>query len=115
MMFSKEWIDFIDYVAGRLKDLGRYDGRKTEILGRVAKLSEEVGEFAGAALVSIGSASKRKIESFDPKNLTEEFGDVVITACLLARELGLDIDAALTARKAEIEARWAGTGEAKST
>ncbi|MDR1027570.1 MAG: hypothetical protein LBL46_04105 [Rickettsiales bacterium] len=102
-MFQKEWIDFINDISGRLKEL---DGN-TEILARIAKMTEEVGEFAGAAMLSMGYGRKSKIDSFDPKNLTEEFGDVVITACLLARELGLDLNAALSARKSEISLRWA--------
>lgn len=105
-MINDEFIVFIKQVSENLRGLKRYDCKKADILGRVAKLTEEVGEFTGATLTSIGSASERKLKTFNKHDLIEEFGDVIITACLLANELDIDIKEALTFRKQEIEARW---------
>ena len=104
-MINDEFVSFIKQVSENLHNLKRHDCHKAEILERVAKLTEELGEFASIILTCIGSASERKLAAFNKDNIAEEFGDVIITACLLAEELGLDIKEALTTRKNQIEDR----------
>lgn len=106
-MINNEFIAFINEFSQRIHDLKRHDCKKAEILEGVAKLAEEVGEFSSATLTSIGCASDRKLKAFDKAELIEEFGDVIITACLLATELDMDINGALAERKKQIEDRWA--------
>lgn len=78
---------------------------------QVLALAEEVGEFVGAYRRWSGQARR----SGTAAAMHEELADVIITAHVMARELGIDIDAAVGAKLAKVYTRgWRehqGTGE----
>jgi NTP pyrophosphatase (non-canonical NTP hydrolase) len=78
---------------------------------QVLALAEEVGEFVGAYRRWSGQA--RRTDTAE--HVHEELADVIITAFVTARELGVDIDAVVGAKLATIYTRgWRehqGTGE----
>lgn len=73
---------------------------------QVLGLAEETGEFVGAYRRWSGQARR----SGTAEEMHEELADVIITAFVTACELGVDIDAVITAKLRKIHARgWRET------
>ena len=66
-----------------------------EILVRLVKINEEVGELCGVALNSMGLARKEKIKTFKKEQVEDELADVIFTTLLLAKSLDIDMKKAL--------------------
>ena len=69
-----------------------------------AKVVEEVGELSEAILINDGIQRKDKL-SKSKKELEGEFADVILTTMILAQELNVNMDKALTEKIKKIKAR----------
>ena len=69
--------------------------REKEILARTVKLNEEVGELCNDILAILKLQRRSKLESFDKRNIYQEFADVVITIMQLAISANVDLDRAV--------------------
>lgn len=69
--------------------------REKDVLMKTVKLQEEVGELANDILSILSLQRKSKLDSFDKRNLYEEFADVMIQTFTLANTLKVDMDRAL--------------------
>jgi NTP pyrophosphatase (non-canonical NTP hydrolase) len=79
---------------------------ETAVQRQVLGLAEEVGEFVGAYRRWSGQARRPGTA----EQMHAELADVVITAYVTAHELGLDLDAAITAKLAVVFSRgWRDT------
>lgn len=80
---------------------------KTDVslLAKSLKISEEVGEFSENILKYLSYQRSEKLHTDVLSNIEEEFADVVITACLVLKELELDPAEALAKKIAKISAR----------
>jgi NTP pyrophosphatase (non-canonical NTP hydrolase) len=79
---------------------------------QVLTLAEEVGEFVGAYRRWSGQA--RRSGTAEPMH--DELADVVITAFVTAHELGIDLNAVITAKLHTIHTRgWRDTSPATET
>ena len=80
---------------------------KTDVslLTKSLKISEEVGEFSENILKYLSYQRSEKLHTDVLSDIEEEFADVVITACLVLKELELDPAEALAKKIAKISAR----------
>ena len=69
--------------------------REKEILARTVKLNEEVGELCNDILSILKLQRASKLESFDKRNIYQEFADVLITLMQLAVSAHVDLDRAV--------------------
>jgi NTP pyrophosphatase (non-canonical NTP hydrolase) len=99
-MEIEELQDFIDW---EIKRLNIFTNKTNEELKpwSAVKLGEEVGELQEQVIGNSGIQRKEKADKFSKENLGEEFADVIITACILARRHNVDIVDALT-KKIEV-------------
>jgi NTP pyrophosphatase (non-canonical NTP hydrolase) len=67
-------------------------------LGRMVKLTEEVGELADEVLASQGLQRQEKLDAKQAGDLAKEFGDVFNSLMILGIELGLDVPKAISDR-----------------
>jgi NTP pyrophosphatase (non-canonical NTP hydrolase) len=89
-MDIKELLEFIEKEDRRLKEHYKLDEEK-RTLARTVKLMEELGELCDDVL-SYGSMQRGdKLEKHDRENVQEEFADVIFTAMLLAKSMGIDV------------------------
>lgn len=95
-----EFLDFIKWENGRLDTLLDFKTNTDSVFEHYVKFSEECGELANEILVKFNMVrpEKRKENSAE---LKKELADVIITACLLADTLKIDVKQAL-AEKVEI-------------
>jgi NTP pyrophosphatase (non-canonical NTP hydrolase) len=72
-----------------------------------AKMVEEVGELSEAILTHDNLQRKDKLEKakIELTELEGEFADVILTTMILAQELNVDMDKALTEKIKKIKAR----------
>jgi NTP pyrophosphatase (non-canonical NTP hydrolase) len=98
-------LEFIEAEDGRLRN--RYAGLDEGklVLARAVKLSEEVGELCSEVLAHGSLQRKQKLEGHDNAGLREEVADVIITAMLLARAMGVDVGKALEAKAEKLSRR----------
>ena len=102
-------IEFKEWITMQYKLLLRHfpsDTPREEILIRLAKLTEEVGELADEVLSSLKHQRKEKLEQKTDDALASEFADVFITTSLLAEAMGVDISQALHNRLPKINERF---------
>ena len=80
---------------------------KTDVnlLAKRLKISEEVGEFSENILKYLSYQRSEKLHTDVLSDIEEECADVVITACLVLKELELDPAEALAKKIAKISAR----------
>lgn len=102
-MIKKEFFNEISSIDDNLKSyfssLNQTD--LENILSRLAKMTEEVGELNSDVLKKY---YKRKITS--DENLELEFADVIITLALLAKSLDIDLNKAIINKFNIIKQRW---------
>ena len=101
-MISRELMGFIEAQQKRLlKAFPKFEAldKKSQILAKTVKLSEEVGELSQAVLALLEIQRKEKLEHKDAMaNLSEEVADVIITTLSLAHECGVPVEEALAAK-----------------
>jgi NTP pyrophosphatase (non-canonical NTP hydrolase) len=102
-MTFEEFQRFIDKESEFLDSLDPNAPHMQGVFARTVKLGEEYGELCDEVL---GAAKyQREEKTADSRNLEGEFADVVITAFLLARKLGVDMPQALAAKIEVIKSR----------
>jgi len=102
-------IELFKFIDKQDKKLLKYFPNKTlqeEILSRMTKLTEEVGELAGEVLASKGSQRKEKLKNHSKESLEGEFADVLITTLLLAKTMKVGIEDALEKKIVKINDRF---------
>ncbi|MFE4546060.1 MazG-like family protein [Streptomyces sp. NPDC056785] len=107
-----EWLDG-DGDGDGTGDAGPDDGRprsgREELLLRILKLSEEVGEVAQAVIGATGQ-NPRKGTTHTWDDVRSELCDVVITGLVALRTLAPDAREVFTAHLAGVTERSLGTG-----
>ena len=105
-MNFREFENFIDIEDGRLKNCyGDYSSKENEVLFKMTKVTEEVGELCSEILAKFSRQRKEKLNSYSDEKLAEELIDIVITLSLLARSLDIDIEKTLIKKIEKIEKR----------
>ncbi len=94
-MNTKELMDFVDKHYEWLRKKYALDDKQKDILFRIAKLSEEVGELSQEVLSHVSLQKKAKLDKYKKENLEEEVADVIITTLILARAVDVDVNKAL--------------------
>lgn len=69
--------------------------KEKDILARMVKLQEEVGELSNDVLSILSLQRKSKLEEFEKSNMYEEFADVVLSVIMLANAVGVDMERAV--------------------
>lgn len=72
------------------------ENKDQRVFARTMKVVEELGELADAILSSMGLQRESKLEQYEDRHLEEEFADVLGSLILLAEELNIDIESAMT-------------------
>jgi NTP pyrophosphatase (non-canonical NTP hydrolase) len=104
-MELEEFKAFIGKEHERLNShYGEIDQEK-KILARTVKLAEELGELCSDVLAHTSLQRDEKLQAFGRKDIGEEFADVIITAFLLARAMGIDIEAGIESKMGKIRKR----------
>ncbi|MGW3628783.1 MazG-like family protein [Streptomyces sp. NPDC005122] len=108
-----DWLDADRTREGRAHDGRVHDGRthdgREELLLRILKLSEEVGEVARAVIGATGQ-NPRKGTTHTWDDVRSELCDVVITGMVALRTLAPDAREVFTAHLAGVTDRSLGTG-----
>lgn len=102
--------DFLQFIEEDSKHLvskrqGLDDDVEKFTYARVTKLMEECGELAEAILHHFGR--QRSSKDGSDASVEHEMADVIITICLLAEQLDINIMHALESKSAKIKGRWA--------
>jgi NTP pyrophosphatase (non-canonical NTP hydrolase) len=104
-MEFKEVLQFVESEDEFLtKYYNIYDIDK-KILARNVKISEEVGELSAEVLKYLSLQMRKKMDSYNPKILSEEFADVILTTMLLAKSMNVDIMNSLKKKISKIQDR----------
>ena len=105
-MITKNFLQTIKKIDKKLNNF-YWDGftKKEIILKKTVKLSEEVWELSWEVLSSFWLQRKEKLEKNCKNDLENEFADVVLTTLLLAKEMDVDINAALENKLEKIKER----------
>lgn len=98
----------------RLKELAKHSqinyqlrtAQEQEVLSRTVKLNEEVGELCNDILSILKLQRKAKLESFDKKNIYQEFADVILTTIQLANAAGVDVERAIDDKLKKVEQKY---------
>jgi len=104
-MNIKEMQEFAAEESGRLHAHYQVEDRRVRILGKMAKVTEEVGELAEEILLHLNLQRTSKLANAEKGNLEKEFADVIITAAILASDLGIDLDKVIATRIEDIRKR----------
>lgn len=80
--------------------------QKEEVLGRIVKVIEELGEFSNEALSYMGKQRADKLKKFDNKNVEEEFCDVLISLLTIADQMNFDIEKSLIKKIGKLKKRF---------
>lgn len=95
MTFEKfqQFITEQDALFNKLK--GTNKNKRERIFVRTIKIGEEYGELCDQVLASFGDQRRGKLERKNNVHLSDEFADVMITTCMLAKAMDIDILEAL--------------------
>jgi NTP pyrophosphatase (non-canonical NTP hydrolase) len=86
------------------RDVG-IDAEKHTLLSSM-KLTEEVGELNEQILGYYGHGRKEKVEKYTPEDLEHEIADVIFSALIVAKELNVDVEKAMTKKMEKIKERF---------
>jgi len=84
----------------------RFTKREKEILAKMVKLTEEVGELGNDILSVLSLQRRSKLADFDKANFYEEFADVLISLIQLANATGVDINRAVKNKLKKIKNQY---------
>ncbi len=107
-MDIKKLFDFIEEEDRRLRDHYKGEDGQKRILGRTVKLMEELGELCDDVLSFSSMQRKEKLDRHDKENIAEEFADVIFTALLLAKVMGIDVEKGMEKKMEKIKKRSYG-------
>lgn len=97
--------NFIKIEAKRLeKRFGKTEDQGKLILSSTVKIIEEFGELA--ELVLKNRQRQEKNINHNTEALEDEFADVLITVCMLAHDMEIDIETALKNKIKKIDERY---------
>jgi NTP pyrophosphatase (non-canonical NTP hydrolase) len=106
-MINGDLKNFIETQDGRLKKtVENYPDEEKRVFARMIKLTEEVGELADEVLAESSFQRQEKLDVREKDNIEAELADVIITALLLAKTLGVDADKALRDKIDKINGRY---------
>jgi len=71
----------------------------------LAKIMEEIGELSQEVLMHSKLQRNDKLATHDKKNIEKEFADSILTVLFLAKNMGVDIRAALNDKISVIKVR----------
>jgi NTP pyrophosphatase (non-canonical NTP hydrolase) len=104
-MTLEQLLSFIDKENIRLQKKYGVTDPVIRLLGRMAKLTEEVGELSSEVLAFNSFQRQTKLNKHSLKSISHEVADVLITTLLLAKTMDIDIKQALKEKIAKIEKR----------
>ena len=104
-MSVDEFKKFIDDHTELLRRVHAAFSHREQVLMQTVKVSEEFGELSDEILGSLGNQRESKLEATDPNAIGDEIADVLITVYILAKELDIDVWAALTHKVEKIKAK----------
>jgi NTP pyrophosphatase (non-canonical NTP hydrolase) len=78
---------------------------KLHVLAQMAKLSEETSELANEILARYGFQRASKLEESKRNSVEKELADTMIVLAMLADNMGIDLEKALTDRVEHIRKR----------
>ncbi len=84
----------------------RFTKREKEILAKMVKLTEEVGELGNDILSVLSLQRRSKLADFNKANFYEEFADVIISLIQLANATGVDINRAVKNKLKKIKSQY---------
>ncbi len=84
----------------------RFSKREKEILAKMVKLTEEVGELGNDILSVLSLQRRSKLADFNRANFYEEFADVIISLIQLANATGVDINRAVKNKLKKIRSQY---------
>jgi NTP pyrophosphatase (non-canonical NTP hydrolase) len=79
---------------------------QVEILARLSKISEELGELTNEVHDYLGFHKASPHKHSDPTNLSKEWADLFNTVILMGMALDIDMNQAVIARMADIFQRY---------
>ena len=100
-MEMKDIHNFIDMYFEKWNNTYKAQSKEMQAFVIMMKVSEEAGELAREVARSFGFASRKKLER--PSKLDSELADVLIYTQLLAKCLGINVEAALKSKMDKIE------------
>ncbi len=103
-MLSEKFLTQVDTVCTRLEKKIAGFTHYEKVMGHQVKLGEEAGELAEQILIYVWGHLKDKGESVKT-HIGEEMADVIITTAIMAKELDIDLNAALENKLNEIVTR----------
>ncbi len=102
----KELMEFIDAEDKRLKEhYGKLLPPDKNVLARTAKMMEKLGELCDDVLAQASLQRKKKLDAYDREKMEEEFADVIFTALLLAKAMGIDVEKAVERKMEKVKKR----------
>lgn len=113
-MTLEELLEYILEESKYLKNKYGVTDPVTQSLGRIAKLTEEVGELSSEVLAYHKLQGQRKLAKHTRETLADEVADVLICTLLLADSCDVDIKKALREKIARIRERRAAYQQAEN-
>ena len=104
-MTIEKLLKFIKAESGRLQKKYKVKDPSIKILGRMAKLTEEVGELSSEILAAQGFQRKEKLDRHTKEAIGHEIADVIICTLLIAEYLDIDAKKSLESKISKIEKR----------
>ena len=90
----------------RLGKYYQFSDEKQMNLPITVKIMEELGELSNEVLAHSGLQRKEKLQQMGKENLAEEFADVILTTCILAENMGVNIEQGLKKKMEKINKRY---------
>jgi NTP pyrophosphatase (non-canonical NTP hydrolase) len=105
-MEMKELMEFIETEDKRLNEhYGKLLPPDKRVLARTVKMMEELGELCDDVLAQASLQRKKKLDAHDREKMEEEFADVIFTALLLAKTMGIDVGSAMKRKMKKVKKR----------
>lgn len=105
-MEIKELENFAEEQIKRLeKKYGLEEDKEKDNFGYALKIGEELGELYDELLSHKGYQREEKMKSFNEKEIEKEIAHVLITTCILAKSLNMDLNNLLKKRLNELRIR----------
>lgn len=104
-MTIAELIEELREINQRLQKAYDLDDARVEVLARMTKISEELGELSDEVLSTVSMQRKDKLGQFRTENVAKELADVIVTVMILGITLDIDVEQALVERLAQLKNR----------
>jgi NTP pyrophosphatase (non-canonical NTP hydrolase) len=84
----------------------KYDDQEKLVLSSTVKLTEELGELCNEVMFYNSRQRSEKREVHDQENLPHEFADVMIALFMLAKDMDVNIEKALSQKIEKIKTKY---------